>query len=66
MIQLESIESFLCSFFTWAYINLAIFTVLAYDIRKSWSVSSYTYLTKIIVITVDREVSSKIKTYKDI
>ena len=63
MIQLESIESFLCGFFTWAYINSAIFTVLAYDIRKSWSVSSYTYLTKVIVITIDREVNSNIKTY---
>ncbi|PAV18908.1 hypothetical protein PNOK_0575100 [Pyrrhoderma noxium] len=27
----ESIESFLRNFFTWVYINLAIFTILLYD-----------------------------------
>lgn len=59
----ESIESFLRNFFTWVYINLAIFTILLYDTRKSQGPSIYAYLTKEIVITADREVRNSIKTY---
>ena len=53
----ESPESFLLSSFIWVCINLAFFTILAYDTRKSRSLSFLAYLTKEIVITLDKEVN---------
>ena len=46
MIQLESLEFFLHNFFALAYINTAIFTILAYDTRKSRSLFIW-YLSNI-------------------
>ena len=61
MIPPDYLESFLHASFLWVCINLVFFTILVYDIRKSQSVSLLAYLTKKIVITVDREVNGSIR-----
>ena len=61
MIRTDFLEFFLRASFIWVCINLAFFTVLAYDTRKSQNASLLAYLTKKIVITVDREVNGSIR-----
>ena len=57
MIPPDYLESFLHASFLWVCINLVFFTILAYDTRKSQSLSFLAYLTKEIVITLDKEVN---------
>ena len=61
MIHPDYLELLLRASFLWVCINLAFFTVLAYDTRKSQNAPLLAYLTKKIVITVDREVNGSIR-----
>ena len=61
MIRPDFLEVFLRASFIWVCINLAFFSVLAYDTRKSQNASLLAYLTKKIVVTVDREVNGSIR-----